>query len=144
MVPLLLTGCGRTYYSSFSHGGMIDTANYKTIQPKLQHSERFRHSGCPVLAIYEAFPEYDDIVNITISQKYHYVDLLGFRLNEGSQCEFSGTGVVYKDGIKASEGPITSGRVSSIKTTKKKKKAKAKPVEEEEEEASAPSDYDEE
>lgn len=127
----LFAGCAHNYYSNeFIHPVGADGVNYKDVQLNLKMNAKFKNNGCPVNAFYEAFPDYDEIVNITISQRYHFVDLMGLKLGEYSACEYLGTGIVFKDGY-ASKGPIEADTPAS---KKKAKKAKSKPKKEEEEE----------
>jgi len=132
----LFAGCAHTYYSNeFLHGAGGDAPNYKDVQPKLTMTAKFKNQGCPVNAFYEAFPDYDEIVNITITQRYHFVQLMSFKIGEASTCEYLGTGINFKDGYILSKGPIEA-EAPAPKQKAKKVKAKAKPkkVEEDEEE----------
>ncbi|MCQ2093085.1 MAG: hypothetical protein MJY85_10455 [Fibrobacter sp.] len=131
----LFAGCAHTYYSNQDlHTASGDAVNYKNIQPNLTMTAKFKNKGCPVNAFYEAFSDYDDIVDITITERYHFVALMGLMLGEHSLCEYKGTGVYFKDGFALSKGPIEADAPASKKKAKKAKSKPKKDVEEEEEE----------
>lgn len=131
----LFAGCTHTYYSNQDlHTASGDAVNYKNIQPNLTMTAKFKNKGCPVNAFYEAFSDYDDIVDITITERYHFVNLMGLTLEELSLCEYKGTGVYFKDGFALSKGPIEADAPASKKKAKKAKSKPKKDVEEDDDE----------
>ena len=82
------------YYLNPMRPNMSD---YAAITPKLhyraEHELNNSLGDCPILEFYEHFPQYDEIVNIIVSQ---YEAKEGWRRFRA--CEYQGTGVVYKGG----------------------------------------------
>lgn len=119
---LLFTGCTTVrYHNQFGNTLPINKNDYESVK-SIHHFAKFKHSGCPVYSFYDAFDsEFDDIVNISISEKHSVFKLFFVFPFESATCDYTGTGVKYKAELTG-ESNNQEENVSAKKKKKKKKK----------------------
>lgn len=92
----LLAGCASTtYLNEYGKNKLRSNAEYERIDPNLRWKATFEN-GCPVINFYENFPNYDEIVDVSITEQINKKSFAIITISKESVCSYSGTGVVYK------------------------------------------------
>lgn len=104
----LLTSCASTRYANeFGETTLIHTDQYEVIQSKVTWTHAYPE-GCPVVDFFEQFPEYDEIINVSISEQVYEKKFSIFMLQKESTCKFTGIGIRYKSNLQKDSIPTQS------------------------------------
>lgn len=79
---------------------MKNNDEYEKIDPNIRWKATFEN-GCPVINFYENFPNYDEIVDVSITEQINKKSFAIITISKESVCSYSGTGVVYKKSSNA-------------------------------------------
>ena len=111
----LLTSCASTRYANeFGETTLIHTDQYEVIQSKVTWTHAYPE-GCPVVDFFEQFPEYDEIINVSISEQVYEKKFSIFMLQKESTCKFTGIGIRYKSNLQKDSIP-TQSKADSLKS----------------------------
>ena len=111
----LLTSCASTrYVNEFGETTLIHTDQYEVIQSKVTWTHAYPE-GCPVVDFFEQFPEYDEIINVSISEQVYEKKFSIFMLQKESTCKFTGIGIRYKSNLQKDSIP-TQSKAASLKS----------------------------
>lgn len=109
---LLFAGCATTrYYNEYGRSRMRDGVEYEKIMPNLRWENSYPH-GCPVMDFYRQFGEYDEIVDVSITERIDEIKFFSFVISKRSFCSYSGMGIVFK---KSGRGEVLSRRSAEIR-----------------------------
>lgn len=111
----LLTSCASTRYANeFGETTLIHTDQYEVIQSKVTWTHAYPE-GCPVVDFFEQFPEYDEIINVSISEQVYEKKFSIFMLQKESTCKFTGIGIRYKSNLQK-DSILTQSKADSLKS----------------------------
>ena len=93
---VLLVGCATMRYSNeYGDNHVMLAEQYEAIKPGLNWSKTYPE-GCSVIDFYERFPEYDEIVNVSITEQINETKLGVLVISKKSFCKYTGIGVKYQ------------------------------------------------
>lgn len=97
----LFIGCASTtYLNEYGENRLKNNDEYEKIDPNIRWKATFEN-GCPVINFYENFPNYDEIVDVSITEQINKKSFAIITISKESVCSYSGTGVVYKKSSNA-------------------------------------------
>lgn len=93
---VLISGCTSvSYHNQYGGNRLRSNVEYEKMDSNLHWNASFE-AGCPIINYYQQFANYDEIVDVSISEKITTKYFFFFELSKVSDCSYSGTGVVFK------------------------------------------------